>query len=142
MSTIDINDALWRALTQPAPHERPGDAVNAYVEATDALNDFTRAKMKEDGFTHFVCPFIPEGAPWWEIGWRAQYVIRSWRLLHDQLSALDRRTMTRAEWKSWYAEHRARSSHRPSRLRFEAQLEASMVQLGRVATLIKEAGHG
>jgi hypothetical protein len=142
MSTTDLNDALWRALTEPAPHDRPGDQVNAYIVAIDALSDFTRAKMKEDGFTHFAWPYVPEGAPWWEIGWRAEYVVRSWRLLRDQLGALDRRTMTRAEWQDWYSEHRARSSRRPSRLRFEAQLEASMAQLGRVAALIREAGHG
>jgi hypothetical protein len=127
---MSLNNALFESLACP---ERG---------AVDAVNSFTRAMLREPSIFYFVCPFIPEGAPWWEIGWEAQYVLRAEHRRVENERAVRDRTMTRERWRRWHADRRPGSRRAAATRRFDAQLAESSWQLGRLVSLIRGIHRG
>jgi hypothetical protein len=129
---MSVIDALFGSLAGPRTE----------VDAVDAVNSFVRDRLREPGMFYFACPPIPVGAPWWEIGWEARYVLRSARQRAEDERAVRDRAMTRDRWRRWYAAHRPGSRRHESNRRFDAKLTESIGQLGRLVSLIRGIHRG
>jgi hypothetical protein len=129
MTTLD--EALFSQLSDPAMAR----------QAVDAINAVTRAKMREPSYFRLICPIIPAGAPWWEIGWPAKLVAQAYNRRLETARRFRERKTTKAEWKRLSGELRDdRYGRRSSRELWNDKLDASMVVLAGLVAQIRSVG--